>query len=736
MAERKSEYQVRKEKLSQLRDQGINPYSSQYDKTHNIQQIIRTIADKKSLREVEQVIVDPQVEVSIAWRVMLTRKHGAITFLRVQDETGIIQVMLHKDNCTIVSQGDKKEKIWDVSAYKFFEKMIDVGDFVWVKGEIFKTHKGELTIFAPEYTLLTKALRPLGDKWHGIGENAENAYRQRYLDMIFNREVLERMQFRSKFVRTLREFYWSQWFTEVETPILWNAASGAAAKPFVTHHNDHDLDVFLRIAPEIALKMATVGWLEKVFEVSKNFRNEWSDPSHLQEFTSIEHYAVYWDYKKNMDFTEKMFDYIFDTLQLDRKISVKDKEWNTKQVDFTTPWQRVDYIAQVKKDSGIDVSQYNPWDEEQLRTIIKKKWHDWVWLDEQTVATMIDYLYKKVSRPKLLGPLFIYNYPKTMQPLARVSDENPNIVEQFQVVVNGREIIKAYSELVDPILQQQNFDDQAEAAANGDDEATKWDDQFVLSMEYGMPPQSGRGMGIDRIVTLLTQQDNLRDVILFPLMKPENNTSSVSSWTEQSEVKDPGTSQKNLDSSLHSEWQTYENLPSTSDAQALAKKYLNDTLQHCEQVAKVMQYFAKKLNQDEDVRYIAGLLHDVDRDHIGKDPTKHLEEDFEKIVGEIGLPAQLIADIRSHYTEKTGVPIDLLIRKYLASVDELTGFIHAYSLMRPEWYDGMQAKSVIKKLKDKKFAAGVSREHCKYCETLLGIPLAEFVPEIIEALSS
>lgn len=193
-----------------------------------------------------------------------------------------------------------------------------------------------------------------------------------------------------------------------------------------------------------------------------------------------------------MAFTEQMFDYIFDTLQIDRKIPVKDKEGNIKEVDFTTPWQRVDYIEQIKKDSGIDVSIYSAGDEEKLRADIQSRGHHRVGLEQQTVATMIDYLYKKVTRPKLLGPLFIYNYPKTMQPLARVSDADPNIVEQFQVVVNGREVIKAYSELVDPIMQQQNFDDQAQAAANGDDEATKGDDQFVLSMEYGMPPQSGR----------------------------------------------------------------------------------------------------------------------------------------------------------------------------------------------------------------------------------------------------
>lgn len=728
MNQKVSERDVRIAKVQQLRELWINPYAAQYDKIHTIQQVIDFADTNKELRDSEVLVPSPYIQISTAGRVMLTRTHGALTFVRLQDETGIIQIMLHKDNCAIHTQDQGIQKnIGDMSAYKFFEKYVDVGDFIGVKWEVFKTHKGELTIFAPEFTFLTKAIRPLGDKWHGIGEDAENAYRQRYLDMIFNTDSLQRMQFRSKFVKTLREFYRSQWFTELETPILGNAASGAAARPFVTHHNDYDIDVFLRIAPEIALKTATVWWLEKVFEIAKNFRNEWSDPSHLQEFTSIEHYAVYWDYKKNMAFTEQMFDYVFDTLKLDRKIQVKDKEWNIKQVDFTTPWKRIDYIQQVKNDSGIDVSLYKPGDEAKLKSDIKAKGHNRVGLEEQTVATMIDYLYKKVTRPQLLGPLFISNYPKTMQPLARVSDADANIVEQFQVVVNGWEVIKAYSELVDPILQQQNFDDQADAVAKGDDEATKGDDDFIVAMEYGMPGQSGRWMGVDRMVTLLTQQDNLRDSILFPLMKPIHEQTHE----ESAPTMTPKTTPQQNTPAVK-----YENVPSISDSQKLADKYLTDTRKHCEQVGKVMQYFAKKLWQDEDPWYIAWLLHDVDRDHIGKNADKHLGDEFHAIVSEINLPQTLIDDIRSHYTEKTGVPVDLLIRKYLSAIDELSWLLYAYSLMRPEWFAGMEVKSVMKKIKDKKFAAGVDREHVRNCEKYLSIPLEEFIPQVIEALQS
>jgi lysyl-tRNA synthetase, class II len=614
-----------------------------------------------------------------------------------------------------------------LTPFQFLERYIDVGDFIGIKWEIFTTHKWEPTIFVSQFQLLSKALRPLGDKFHGIWDDQENAYRQRYLDMIFNRSTLERMKLRSSFVKALRDFYHHEGFIELETPILGTAASGAAAKPFTTHHNDFGLDMYLRIAPEIALKKATVGMLEKVFEIGKDFRNEWSDPSHHQEFSVAEHYAAYRNYEDNMKFTEDMFDYLFDNVPwLTRKVMVADKQWITKEVDFTTPWQRIDYIAQIRKDSWIDVNQYWSSDEQKLRSDIKAGWHIWEWIDTQTTTTMIDYLYKKVTRPHITGPAFIYNYPKTMQPLARASDANNAIVEQFQLLVNGWELIKAYSELVDPVEQQSNFDAQADALAKGDDEATKWDPDFVLAMEYGMPPQSWWGMGIDRIFSILTEQSNLRDVILFPMMKPQ----LVSSYELQ----------VTSDNNRNSEWNNIvvPPLPTIDQAEALAQHYLNDTLRHCQQVGKVMKYFAKKLWQDEHYWYVVGLLHDIDRDHIGKIGDQHMKDEFDKIIASLWLTddSQLKADIHAHAPFLTGVEPSTLIQKYIISIDELSGLIHAYSLMRPEWLENMVRSSLNKKIKDKAFAAWVDREHVKNCETYLWIPLAEFAMEVVEAMRS
>ncbi len=531
-----SERDVRIQKIQKMEKMWIKAYAQSFDKQDLVSDIIRN-NESKSHRDIEDIILNPEIQVKTAGRVMLYRSHGKLAFAKLMDSTAQIQLMFHRDQCKIdISQSQNSpellstitwEWIWadgwnEMTAYKFMEKMVDVWDFIWIRWEVFTTHKGELTIFVSEFKFLTKAVRPLPEKFHWLTDQ-EELYRKRYLDMTMNSDTYKRFMFKSEFYKTLRDFYHQEWFTEITTPILCNAASWAAAKPFITHHNDFDTDFYLRIAFETALKKATVWRMEKVFEIGKDFRNEWSDPSHLQEFTQVEHYAVYRNYEDNMNFTEKMFDYIFDKMWLDKKVNVKDKDWNIKEVDFSTPWERIDYTKWVNDASGVDITKYWIDDADKLRADIKAKWIEFDRMDEMWTTTLIDYLYKKVLRPKILWPAFIYNYPVIMQPLARVSDEDAGVVEQFQLLVNGREICKAYSELVDPIFQQANFDAQAEAAAAWDEEATAEDKDFVIAMEYGMPPQSGFGMGLERILAILTEQDNLRDVVMFPIMKPESN---------------------------------------------------------------------------------------------------------------------------------------------------------------------------------------------------------------------
>jgi len=539
-----SEKEVRIWKIKKLQSMWIHPYAQSFHKTHYIWDIIKE-SEGKEFREIETIIENPENQVSTAWRVMLYRSHWKLAFAKILDSTEQIQLMFHRDQCKIIKTEKQEDgKMKDISvdslefpesetgvmtAYKFMEKMVDIWDFIWVKWEIFRTHKGELTIFVSEFKFLSKAVRPLPEKFHGLSDQ-EDLYRKRYLDMTMNPDTYKRFLFKSRFYQVLRDFYRKHWFTEIQTPILDNAASWAAARPFITHHNDYDADVYLRIAFETSLKKATVWRFERVFEIGQDFRNEWSDPSHLQEFTQVEHYAVYRNYEDNMHFTEEMFDYIFDELGIPRTLKVKDKDWIEREVDFTTPWERIDYTKWIYDACWIDITKYGIDDADKLRNDILAKWITFEGIEDMWTTTLIDYLYKKVLRPKIIGPAFIYNYPVIMQPLARISDADAWIVEQFQLLVNGWEICKAYSELVDPLLQQANFDKQAEAAEKWDDEATSWDDAFVEAMEYWMPPQSWFGMWLERILAILTEQENLRDVVMFPLMKLKN-------WEDSTEEK-------------------------------------------------------------------------------------------------------------------------------------------------------------------------------------------------------
>ncbi len=482
------EYEVRKKRLLDLRSAGVNPYPARFEKKNSVAEIQKS---------------EDGATIQTAGRIMSKRDMGKLCFAHIQDFSSRGQIAFQEESLG-------KE------AFNFFLKYFDVGDFIGVTGEVFTTHKGEKTLLVKKYEFLGKALRPLPEKWHGL-KDEEARYRQRYLDLIANEETKQRFIFRSNFIKTIREFYWKEDFSEVETSTLMHSPTGASARPYVTHNNGLDIDVFLRISLELPLKELIVGGYEKVFEIGKVFRNEGFDPSHLPEHTHLEHYAAYWNFEDNIAFTERMFNYFFDTLGLTREFSVMSKEQEERVVNFTTPWERINFIDLIKKDAEIDLKKYQT--EETLRAEIKKKNIEIEDMEKKGYASLIDSLYKKLSRPHLVGPVILYNYPAQMQPLARRSDGDAGIVEQFQVVVNGWEILKAYSELVDPADQKARFDEQFKAAAKGDEEAQVGDDEYILAMEHGMPPISGWGMGIDRILAILTQQPNLRDVVLFPLMR-------------------------------------------------------------------------------------------------------------------------------------------------------------------------------------------------------------------------
>jgi len=513
------ERSVRIQKLHSLRGLWINPYPDKFHKNHDIVDA-RTVWEKSTtLRTIEEIIAWPKNEIQTAGRIMLVRSFGKLIFGKVQDFSGDIQFALSKEFCEYI-QGDAtisefgEEK---VSAFKIFEKYIDRGDIVGIQGELFITHKWELTLFVKSFQLLAKSFLPLPEKFHGLADE-ETIYRKRYLDMITERSSYDRMVFRSRFVQKLREFYYKEGFIEVETPTLGNSASGALANPFRTHIDATDADLYLRIAPETSLKKCTVWGMEKVFEIGKQFRNEGIDPSHLPEFTSVEHYAVYWNYIDNMDFTERMFTYILDELMGGKKeVEILNSKGETNTVDFSGPWPRRSIRDLILEHSGVDMYQADTL--EKLRAAITEKGIQIDGFLKHSHGTLIDKLYKKVARPKLINPTFVIHQPLILSPLARINDDNPTVVDRFQLCINGWEVTNAYSELVDPIDQDERFQNQSAAKDAGDDEVAMPDNDFVIAMEHGMPPQSGFGMGIDRIIALLTGQPNLRDVVLFPLVK-------------------------------------------------------------------------------------------------------------------------------------------------------------------------------------------------------------------------
>lgn len=508
------EKESRLEKLNKIREYGINPYPENYlGKIETLEAI--DIANKTNLRDSEDIKKEFKNCIKLAGRLMAFRSHGKLSFGQLQDIDGRIQIAFVKD---ISKVKDLKEDN-EIDSYKFIEKILDIGDYIGVEGELFKTHHGEVTLFVKELTFLGKCLNPMPEKFHGIVDE-EVILRQRYLETLTDGEALKRFILRSNIIKITREFMWSNGFLEVETPVLETKATGAAAKPYFTHNNALDIDLVLRISQELPLKKIIVGGYEKIFEIGKAFRNEGIDPSHLPEHTHFEWYVAYWSYKENMNFIEKLIKNIFEKLNIDPIIPVKDKDSNVANIDFSANWERIDFVELLKKDSGIDISKVNTKDE--LLSLINKNNIDIEGAANMSYATLIDYIYKKVSRPKIVGPAFLYNYPKALQPLARINDNNKDMVDQFQLLINGWEIAKGYSELVDPIDQKQRFAEQEKAVRSGDEEAMQGDDDYITAMEYGMPPISGVGLGIDRLITMICRQDNLRDCVFFPLMKPKN----------------------------------------------------------------------------------------------------------------------------------------------------------------------------------------------------------------------
>ncbi|MEA1956599.1 MAG: lysine--tRNA ligase [Campylobacterota bacterium] len=492
--------QQRIEKAELLKKEGYNPYANDSKRNTTVEKYLNVNSDIKNLENKR----DEHRHYTVSGRIKLLRIMGKASFVNIEDESGLLQVYIARDNLP--------EGFYNT----IFKKNIEVGDIIEISGYPFVTGKGELSLHANNFKLLTKAISPLPEKFHGITDK-EIRYRKRYLDLIMNADVRKTFKIRSKVISLTRHFFEEKGFLEVETPMMHPIAGGANAKPFVTHHNSLGADRYLRIAPELYLKRLIIGGFEAVFEINRNFRNEGMDATHNPEFTSIEFYWAYKTYKDLIEITKEYFKYLFEHLELPNNLPYGDME-----VDFSN-FNEIPLAESLTTIGGVpeDVIQ----DREKIITYLKKHHID---VNEKlNLGLLQGELFDAFVEEKLINPTFITEYPVELSPLARRSDENPELTERFELFIAGREIANAFSELNDPVDQLKRFEGQMSAKEDGDDEAHEMDEDFVEALSYGMAPTAGQGIGIDRLVMLLTNEHSIRDVLLFPAMKPQAKEEKV-----------------------------------------------------------------------------------------------------------------------------------------------------------------------------------------------------------------
>lgn len=482
---RETEDQIRLEKVGKMIEQGISPWPS-YKKTN--------ATSAKVIYDFEHEI-SQENEYMVAGRLMTIRDHGKTVFANLRDRSGDLQIYIKKD---LVGDQD----------FDFFMHQIDAGDIIWVKGTVFKTKMGQITLKASQVSLMSKCLHPLPEKFHGLVD-IEQRYRQRYLDLISNLESKEKFIKRSKIVQSIRKFLLDKDFLEVETPMLHPIPGGAAARPFVTHHNTYDMDLYLRIAPELYLKRLVVGGMERVFEVNRNFRNEGVSTKHNPEFTMLEFYMAYGNYKDGMELTEKMI-----SSAVEEQFGSSYIKFGEHELDFTAPFRKLTMKESLVKIGGLSEKEIS---EENIDSLIKKQE-----IELSSVAgygAKISALFEALVEDKIVQPTFIIGYPIEISPLAKRDEEDKNVAARFELFVSGMELANGFTELNDPFDQADRFKSQAEARGAGDDEAHHYDADYVRALEYGLPPTVGVGIGIDRLVMLLTNTTSIKDVILFPTLK-------------------------------------------------------------------------------------------------------------------------------------------------------------------------------------------------------------------------
>jgi lysyl-tRNA synthetase, class II len=668
--------QAKKDKRAALEARGINPHPHFFDKKN-------TIAEAR---------VSEGKTVQTAGRLMAKREHGKVVFGDLKDSTGRIQIMLRQEEL-----GDEQFEILS---------LVDVGDFIGVSGEVTISRTGELTIVTSSFTFLGKALRPLPTEWNAA-EDKEARFRKRYLDMLINDDVKKVLDARWLIEKEIRRYLQDEHsFTEVETPVFQPLYGGTNAKPFTTHMNALDCDFYLRLAPELYLKRLVVGGYEKIFEIARNFRNEGIDQTHQPEFTMIEWYEAYADYNRMMDVAEGLIRHVVTKVHGSTTLQVGEHT-----VDIGNEWQRITMIEALQTYVNID---FNSMSDDDIQTVMQENKIELIGEYNRGKAQFA--LFDKLVTGQLIDPIWILDYPREVSPLSKAHRVNPKLAERFEGYIGGKEITDGWSEIVDAVDQRNIFEGEQKNMRAGDSEAHPMDEDFLEAIEYGMPPLGGIGMGIDRLVMFITNTWSIKEVIAFPTLKPLQQIAQV----KKEIPTQPNVSKREVDNT---------SLPPREQAQKLLAEYIENAAlrHHCEMVATAMEGYAKKLGEDPELWYQAGLLHDLDWE---KYPDEHPNKAVNEILTDY--PEELKNAILAHAPGRTGKHPETIIEKYLYACDELSGFLHAYSLMRPEGFAGMSASKANKKLGDKSFAANVNRDDIKLGFELIGKEPIEHIGFLIE----